>query len=149
MIVGRIANRGTISAQEIKEAYIKAFNVGLCQRRKVCFHLADAKYKEANPEKIKAVLDAAGIYKKKYSVDENGEPLEWYDCDNFTFDALGALNDNEETAPMPKFATWVDTPEGGHSLLSYYFRGRIYTYEPQTNIHSGIPEDWKLILIIG
>lgn len=149
MIVGRIADRGTISAQEIKEAYIKAFNVGLCQRRKVCFHLADASYKEANPEKIKVVLDTAEVYKKKYSVDENGNPLEDFDCDNFAFAAMGALNENPETAPMPKFVIWIDTPEDGHALNSYYYKGRVIMYEPQTNQCFAVPEDSRLILIIG
>jgi len=142
LIVGRIANRGTISAREIKEAYIKQFGVSCWDRLRGCFRFADETYKEANPKRIKAILKADETDKREY-VEED------FDCDDFAFRLMGIFHEDEDTASMPIFITWVLTKWGGHALLSYYHKGQITVIEPQNDLEFPVPEDWKLILIIG
>ena len=142
VIETRIANRGNISADEIKQAYIKAFEIGLCERHKVCFHLADETYSMADPQKIKEILETDATDKMEY-VPES------VDCDDFAFRLMGIFHEDKDAVSMPIFLTWVLTPEDGHAVLSYCYQGQITIIEPQNDLEFPVPEDWKLILIIG
>jgi len=81
-------------------------------------------------------------------VDENGQPIEAYDCDDFTFALMGAFHKDYETAAMPIFVTWVPTIQ--HALLSFYYGNEIFVIEPQTDEIYWLPEgEWKLGLVCG
>jgi len=143
-IKGRIKNRGDISANEIKQAYIKAFGIpkfSPCWNNKVCFHLADAYYQEADIDKIKDILLADKTDKMEYIPESS-------DCDDFAFRLMGIFHEDKDAVSMPIFLTWVLTAEGGHAVLSYYYKGQITIVEPQNDLEFPIP-DWKLILIMG
>jgi len=139
MIVGRTVSSGSITTSEIKKAYKKAFKT----RPYFChFHIADEHYHLANVETIKKVIKEDIGDTVTYISDD-------FDCDNYAFSLMGALNRNFETAKMPIFITWVLTPEGGHALLSFYDKGEIKMIEPQDDSIFPVPPEWKLILIIG
>ena len=147
MIVGRIANRGIVSSQEIKEAYKKAFNIpkfSPCWNNKPCFHFADETYEETDLDLIKQVIEENQADKAQYITEKR-------DCDNFSFDLMGALRGvDDRTCGMPIFIVWVLTPHGGHALLSFYHQSKVYLIEPQTDeITDSISPEYKLILIIG
>ena len=141
-MIGRIVDRGTISAQEIIQAYTKQFKVSWWDRLRGCFRLADETYKEADPKKIKATLEANGTDSQKY-IEED------FDCDDFSFRLMGVFHQDEDTASMPIFITWVLTKWGGHAVLSYYHNGQITIIEPQNDLEFPVPEDWRLMLLIG
>jgi len=147
----RIANINTdISVYDIEDAYNKVFTVRWWERLFgiVAFRFADALYKPDDIDKLQEVLEEDLTDQMVYTVDENGTPLEWFDCDNFTFALGGALNRNYETAAMPIFLTYVSTIQ--HALWTFYLDGEIFAIEPQTDeIYWIPPGEWKLSLVAG
>jgi len=142
-IKGRIRNRGNISVSEIKQAYIRVFNIGLCQRKRVCFHLADETYDEADIDLIKQVITENQANKALYITEKK-------DCDNFAFALMGALRGvDDRTCAMPIFITWVLTPENGHAVLSFYYKGTVKIIEPQLDSVFEVPKEWRLLLLCG
>lgn len=151
---------GDIPANQIEKAYRKAFKVpypdrlqrlvmrfvGIRIGNPLClpFLFADEYYEEASPNTINQVLleDKPNLTNWHY-VEEH------FDCDNFAFRLMGILNNDHRTAGMPFFITWVETPEGGHAVLSYYYKGEVTIIEPQNYETYSVPKTYKLLVLIG
>ena len=145
MIIRRqIRTDGSITASEIIKIYKSTFGVKWCQTLfgLVSIELADQTYFPVDINKLKEVVKKDNTELQQYS-------LEDYDCDDFAFSLMGALHRDRETACMPIFITWVNTPQGGHALLSFYKDGAIYMLEPQNDQIFNVPPDWSLILVCG
>ena len=157
-IKSRIKFRGDIGTSEIEEAYRKAFNMSkpniikrlLLRLLRVGnpislpFLFADTYYKEASFAIIGIILKEDKPKLKDYIY----KPEE-LDCDDYAFRLMGIFHQDHRTIGMPIFITWVETPEGGHAVLSYYYKGIIEIIEPQNCNTFSVPKDWKLWLIIG
>lgn len=65
--------------------------------------------------------------------------------------AMGILHENELTAAMAIFYTWVDTPEGGHMLLSGIDENGLGMFEPQAPAAPVFvfPSDWSGYMCVG
>lgn len=136
--------------KELETVYCKVFKVRWWERKfgRAVLRFADAQYKQIDIYKLLRVLEQDKTDQMVYSRDENGNPLEWFDCDNFTAALRGAFNKDYETAAMPIFETWVPTIR--HALLSFYYDGEIFVIEPQTDEIYWLPEgEWKLSLLVG
>lgn len=140
----RIRTDGSITANEIIKIYKSTFGVQWWQTLfgYVSIELADQTYFPVDINKLKEVVKKDNTELQQYS-------LEDYDCDDFAFSLMGALHRDRETACMPIFITWVNTPQGGHALLSFYRDGAIYMLEPQNDQIFNVPPDWSLILVCG
>lgn len=139
-----------ITASEIQETYNEIFTVSWWERLFgiACFRFADAAYKPVNIDKLREVLEQDKTDQMVYTKDEEGKPLEFFDCDDFTFALMGALHKDYETAAMPIFLTYVYTIQ--HALLTFYYDGEIFAIEPQTDEIYWIPKgEWKLSLVAG
>jgi len=135
---------GYIPASDIETAYKKAFNVSCLDiiKRNVCFHISDAGYLPINTNELTTFLQEDKTEQEKYVA-------EYFDCDDVTFRLMGVLHMNRGMASQPFFITWVDTPEGGHSVLSFYIEGKIKIIEPQSDAISDVLQNWKPIMICG
>lgn len=144
ILVRRLYYGNKITASEIKTAYEKAFRVSWWHRLLgyADFKFADRAYKQANLDAINSVLAADKTDKEKYIAED-------FDCDDFAFALVGAFHKNRRTAEMPIFLTWVQTPAGGHAVVSFYFGGAVAIIEPQTDEVFRVPADWQLILLCG
>ena len=140
----RKVKQGQISNTEILQAYQAAFGVTWWQTLfgLVDFELADQTYVAADVEKIEAILAKDMIEQEEYHAEE-------FDCDDFAFALMGAFHHNRDTAAMPIFITWVNTPRGGHAVISYYHEGVVKIIEPQNDKIFDIPKDWSLMMICG
>lgn len=135
---------GYIPAVDIENAYKKALNVSSLDiiKKNVCFHISDAGYLPINTNELAAFLEEDKTDLEKYVA-------EYFDCDDFTFRLMGALHMSRGMASQPFFVTWVDTPEGGHSVLSFYIEGKIKMIEPQSDSIFDVPKEYKLMVIMG
>lgn len=70
-------------------------------------------------------------------------------CDDFSFRLMGVFHQNPKTAAMPIFLTCVMTSQGGHAVLSYYYKGKVNIIEPQRDWIYNVPTDWTLMLMFG
>jgi len=133
-----------IQATEVMQIYQKAFNVPWWMMLfRNPFQLADQKYVVTNSKDIAEVLalDKIDIY--QYAAEE-------FDCDDFAFALMGAFHHHLKTASMPIFITWVNTPRGGHAVLSYIHEdGKVRIIEPQSDLIMFVPENWSLLLLCG
>jgi hypothetical protein len=139
-----------IPASEIEKAYKRVFTVSWWEKLFgiACIRFADANYKPVDPDILLEVLGKDKTDQMVYSRDENGQPMEWFDCDDFTFALMGAFHKDYKTAAMPIFITWVPTIQ--HALISFYYDGEIFVIEPQTDEIYWLPEgEWKLSLVCG
>ena len=138
---------GYIPASDIETAYKKAFNVSCLDiiKRNVCFHISDAGYLPINTNELTTFLQEDKTEQEKYKLDD----FNHFDCDDFTFRLMGVFHMNRGMAGQPFFITWVDTPEGGHSVLSFYIEGKIKIIEPQSDVISDVSQDYKLWMICG
>lgn len=146
----RVAMPSDISALKIQETYNRVFTVRWWERLFgiACFRFADAFYKPVDMDKLREILERDKTDQMVYTVDKDGKPLEWFDCDNFTAALEGALHKDYETAAMPIFRTYVLTIQ--HALLTFYYDGEIFAIEPQTDEIYWIPKgEWKLSLVCG
>jgi len=140
----------TIKVSEIQAAYNRVFTVKWWERLFciTCFRFADAEYKAVDIDKLQRVLEKDKTDQMIYTVDEDGKPLEWFDCDNFTAALEGALHKDYDTAAMPIFRTYVLSTQ--HALLTFYCDGEIFAIEPQTDEIYWVPEgEWELSLVCG
>jgi len=135
---------GNITATEIERAYRKAFKMSFWAwiRSAGIFQFADEFYREADEELIRMIMDADAGEREQYET-------EFYDCDDFAFSLMGVFHKDREAAAMPIFITWVDTPVGGHALLSYYYKGQVKMIEPQRDGIFDVPPSWRLQLLCG
>lgn len=146
--------KGAVTSQEVIGAYTKAFRVPWWKMLLpgvfgVDFKLADQTYQEVDYDKIAEIIAIDQTEQEVYSVDEDGSPIEDFDCDDFAFSLMGAFHKDRETAAMPIFITWVQTEMGGHALVSFYDGGAVVMIEPQNDGMFGVPEGWKLMLVCG
>jgi hypothetical protein len=133
----RKTGMGEITAGDLQAAYEAAFHLdgnGWLDKLLRLF-LVD-------PGLLQMILDADTGDKEEYET-------EFYDCDDFAFRLMGVLHMDREAAAWPVFVTWVNTPQGGHAVLSYYLDGRVFIIEPQTDEMFLVPEDWTLTLLCG
>jgi hypothetical protein len=148
----RSPGQGPITPAEIQPAYEQAFNVPCrkCIKRLLCwlsgfrgpFYFADQYYQPVDEELLQMILDADTGDKEEYET-------EFYDCDDFAFRLMGWFHMDRDSATWPLFITWVETPQGGHAVLSYYQDGQVFIIEPQTDQVFPVPMDWSLILLCG
>jgi len=139
-----------ILASEIEKTYKRVFTVSRWEKLfgTACIRLADAEYRPINIDKLLEVLEKDKTDQMTYSMDGEDQPIELFDCDDFTFALMGAFHKNYETAAMPIFITWVTTIQ--HALVSFYYDNKIFIIEPQTDEIYYLPEgEWKLSLICG
>jgi len=132
-----------IDPEEIRTAYKKAFKT----TPSTDFHLGGQEcYKPLNPELLKEFLKIDPIDKKEYIAT-------YRDCRDFSYMLFGEINCDERFDGCPIFITWYGTPEGGkkegHSVLSYFYNGKIYLLEPQTDEITGVDPDFELWDIFG
>jgi hypothetical protein len=127
-----------IDPEEIKTAYKKAFKT----TSTTGFHFGDEVYKPLNPELLKEFLKIDPIDKREYV--EN-----YRDCEDFSFMLFGEIRQDGRFDGCPIFITWMDTSEGGHSVLSYFYNDKIYLLEPQTDEITGVDPDFELWDIFG
>ena len=143
--------RGEVTAKEIDKAYCNAFGVSWWQKlfglTKIA--LADQTYTEADFDIISEVLAKDMTDKMVYSLDEDGNPIEDFNCDDFVFALMGAFHQDRRTAAMPIFITWISTEMGGHAVISFYLDGIVTIIEAQNDKMLDISEDWGLILLCG
>ena len=142
----RERGNGSVHYLDLMEAYRKAFRMStwgyVVALITGVFKFENEWYKEVDEELIRLVLDA-----------DHGDKEEWvldyYDCGGFTFNLMGVFHQNGETAAMPIFITWVDTPTGGHAVLSFDDGISVRIIEPQSDEIYSIPNSWKPMLICG
>ena len=141
---------GTIPSAEIVLAYKEAFGMSWWQSLLSLFNgtfkMADAYYQEADHDSILTVLEADRADTIKYIRED-------FDCDDFAFMLMGAFHNDERTAAMPIFITWVewytDEQRYGHAVLSYYCKGIVNIIEPQNDNVFLVPDDWSLTVLMG
>jgi hypothetical protein len=143
---------GEITAAEIQAAYEAAFGIAgndwlhkllrLFLTIRTPFYFADQYYQPVDEELLQMILDADTGDKEEYET-------EFYDCDDFAFRLMGWFHMDRDAATWPLFITWVNTPQGGHAVLSYYKDGEVFIIEPQTDQVFPVPADWSLILLCG
>jgi hypothetical protein len=148
----RKPTQGGITAAEIQAAYESAFDIAgddwlhkllrLFLTIRTPFYFADQYYKPVDQELLQMILDADTGDKEDYEA-------EFYDCDDFAFRLMGWFHMDRDAAAWPIFITWINTPQGGHAVLSYYQDGQVFIIEPQTDEVFPVPEDWSLILLCG
>lgn len=148
----RKPGQGEITAGELKAAYEAAFHIGgngwldkllsLFLMIRTPFYFADELYKPVAPDLLQLILDADTGDKEEYET-------EFYDCDDFAFRLMGWFHMDRDAAAWPIFITWVNTPQGGHAVLSFYQDGLVYIIEPQTDDVFPVPADWTLMLLCG
>jgi hypothetical protein len=148
----RKPGQGKITSAEIQAAYEAAFQIAgddwLHKLLKIFltvrtpFYFADQYYKPVEDELLLMILDADTGDKEEYET-------EYYDCDDFAFRLMGWFHMDRQAAAWPIFITWVNTPQGGHAVLSYYQDGQVFIIEPQTDQIFPVPEDWTLMLLCG
>lgn len=134
-----------ISQAEIIAAYQAAFSMKWWERLLAILRgtwLADLFYSPANLEAIQRVIHSDQIQLMQYVA-------EAFDCDDFAFALMGAFHHDRETAAMPIFVTWVNTPLGGHAICSFYMDNKVHLVEPQNDRIFPVPSDWKLLLLCG
>jgi hypothetical protein len=141
-----------ITATEIQAAYESAFYIAgddwlhkllrIFLTIRTPFYFADQYYKPVDQELLQMILDADTGDKEDYE-------SEFYDCDDFAFRLMGWFHMDRDAAAWPMFITWVNTPQGGHAVLSYYKDGQVFIIEPQTDQVFPVPDDWSLILLCG
>jgi hypothetical protein len=148
----RDAGEGEITVTEVQAAYESAFDIAgddwlhkllrIFLTIRTPFYFADQLYERVNPDLLRMILDADTGDKEEYET-------EYYDCDDFAFRLMGWFHMDRDAAAWPIFITWVNTPQGGHAVLSYYQDGQVFIIEPQTDEVFPVPEDWSLILVCG
>lgn len=148
----RQPGQGEITSAEIQAAYESAFRIAgedwlhkllrIFLMIRTPFYFADQLYKPVDQELLQMILDADTGDKEEYET-------EFYDCDDFVFRLMGWFHSDRDAAAWPIFITWINTPQGGHAVLSYYQDGRAYIIEPQTDDVFPVPADWSLILLCG
>ena len=86
------------------------------------------------------------------NVAEMGYEAEWFDCDNFSFRAMGVWHGDKELARMACFIVWVwwrdDNKTYAHALNCAY-DGQLKLIEPQNYRVFSVPSNWNLILLLG
>jgi hypothetical protein len=127
-----------IDPEDIKTAYKKAFKT----TSSTDFHFGDEVYKPLNPETLKEFLQKSEIDKKEYIED-------YRDCEDFSFMLFGEIRCDERFDGCPIFITWMGTPEGGHSVLSYFYNNKIYLIEPQDDSISSVNPEYILWDLFG
>ena len=148
----RRPGQGDISPVDLQAAYEAAFHLDgngwldkllrLFLMIRTPFYFADQVYKHVDPDLLQMILDADTGDKEDYDT-------EVYDCDDFAFRLMGVFHMDQHAAAWPIFVTWVNTSQGGHAVLSYYYDGQVYIIEPQTDEVFPVPEDWTLTLLCG
>jgi hypothetical protein len=148
----RKTGMGEITAGDLQAAYEAAFHLDgngwldkllrLFLMIRTPFYFADELYMPVDPGLLQLILDADTGDKEEYET-------EFYDCDDFAFRLMGVFHQDRQGAAWPIFVTWVNTPQGGHAVLSYYLDGRVFIIEPQTDEMFLVPEDWTLTLLCG
>jgi len=138
--------RGTISSSTIMEAYQRAFGMSwwefLLASFQGVFKFADQYYQEADEGMILDILEHDKTDLEKYVAED-------FDCDDFTFRLYGVFHTDLRTAAMPIFITWVNMPQGGHAVISYFKDGIVKIIEPQNDNVYLVPEEWSLMLLCG
>jgi len=156
MLKIRNKDRGTISANDIIEAYQRAFGQKVSWWRKILiklmtasvagcpFHLADNYYRPVDESLIKQILETDKTNREQYVAED-------FDCDDFTFKLMGIFHQDTRTAAMPIFITWVvRTDKQAHAVISYYTNnGTVMIIEPQNDNIYSVPAGWQLILLCG
>ena len=148
----RNPGQGDITPADIQPAYEAAFDIAgddwlhkllrIFLTIRTPFYFADQYYKPVDNDLLQMILDADTGDKEEYEA-------EYYDCDDFAFRLMGWFHMDRDAAAWPIFITWVNTPAGGHAVLSYYEDGQVYIIEPQTDQVFPVPADWSLILLCG
>jgi len=142
-------SNGEITPAEIKEAYSATFKVSWWKKWLSIyglgvFHLTNLNYNKLNWDEVAEII----------AIDQT-EQMEWvyankkYTCADFAYSLMGVFHKYATTAGMPIFITWVAMPEGGHGVLSFYYKGKVYVIEPQTDEIFDVPPDWRLRLLNG
>ena len=98
---------------------------------------------------MKTALDQIKYYKVANFTYE----LPYYDCDDFSFAAMGAIHLSKETAKMAFFIIWVSYKRNGksygHALNGACTADKFYVIEPQNYKVYDFPPDWTLQVLIG
>jgi hypothetical protein len=107
---------------------------------------ADADYYVADIPSLLAQM-------KKYNVAGFKYEFPYYDCDDFSFAAMGAIHLNKETAKMAAFIIWVSYQRDGknysHALNGACTGDKFYLIEPQNYGVFEIPIGYVLRVLIG
>ena len=141
---------GTIPSAEIVLAYKEAFGMSWWQRLLSAlngtFKLADPYYQEADHDIILEILDKDKTDRVIYILHDR-------DCDDSTFELMGAFHKDSRACTYPIFITWVEWYAGeqryGHAVISYYHKGIVNIIEPQNDNVFLVPDDWSLTVLMG
>ena len=141
-----------VTYQQIIEAYGRTFGVKwyetLIPWFGPDFKLADQNYEDLDLDKVQRVIQSDHINEMVYKAED-------FDCDDFAFGLMGAFHHEYDTASMPIFICWVQTPEGGHAVCSCLAHDRTdgelvpLIIEPQNDAIYMVPKEWKLMLLCG
>jgi len=139
-----VSTIGINNYQDIADAYIRTFKPSWWQLLlgRVIIALVDENYTSLHFDKLAEIIAIDQSDRQQYEA-------ELFDCDDFALSLLGAMHRDRETAGMPIFFTGVNTPRGGHAVLSYYYQGEIYIIEPQNDEIFPVPQDWSLMIVLG
>ena len=110
------------------------------------FFLADSEYYPADVNKLVESIKEAKVAEKVYVKEE-------YDCDDFTFAAMGVWHMSKELARTACFIVWTWWKENdkfyAHSLNAAFDGKELYLIEPQNYSVFKFPSNWNLTLIMG
>ena len=134
-----------ITPAEIKTAYTKAFKVSWLAKMLGVFQLTNLKYNPLNWDEVAEIIAIDQTNRMEWKYNE----YEKFTCADFSYSLMGAFHRYQTTAAMPIFICWVITPQGGHSVLSFYDEGQIFLIEPQNDEVFSPPKDWTLKLLNG
>jgi len=131
-----------VEVKEIHDAVKNAFGE---RAKHGGFYYADSKYYLANVNKLVNALREAKVVEKGYE-------SEWFDCDDFSFLAMGVWHGDKELARMACFIVWVwwkiENKVYAHALNGAY-DGQFKLIEPQAYKVFSVPSNWNLIVLIG
>jgi len=131
-----------VDASEIYNAIKNSFGERM---KNADIRLADTKYYLADVNKLVKAIRQAKVAEMSYEA-------EWFDCDDFSFRAMGVWHGNKELARMACFIVWVWWKSGdkayAHALNAAY-DGQFRLVEPQNYRVFLPPENWNLMLVMG
>ena len=141
---------GTIFAGDIIAAYKEAFNMSwwqlLLSTLNGTFKMADPYYQEVDEEILAEILEKDLTDRVIYILHDR-------DCDDSTFELMGAFHKDSRACTYPIFITWVewvqDGQRYGHAVISYYHKGVVYIIEPQSDRVFLPPSHWRLTVLMG
>ena len=130
------------NASEIRNAIKNSFGERM---KNADIYFADSKYYLADINKLVEAIRQA-------KVAEMGYEAEWFDCDDFSFRAMGVWHGDKELARMACFIVWVWWKQNdkvyAHALNAAY-DGQFKLIEPQNYKVFSAPSNWNLILVVG